>query len=219
VKVVILGTSGHSKVVIDLVERSPGLELVGLLDPVATPGSLVLGYTVLGKDADLARLIADSGVQGVVIAVGDNWLRGKIAARIREGTPDVLFPSLVHPSACLASSTRLGCGTVVMAGCVVNSDARVGEFCILNTNCSVDHETVIGNFASVAPGAHLGGNVIVGSFTAIGLGANVIHRVHIGEHTVVGAGATVVRSIPGHVVAYSSPARVVRPRAVGEPYL
>jgi acetyltransferase-like isoleucine patch superfamily enzyme len=47
----------------------------------------------------------------------------------------------------------------------------------------------------------------------------VLHGVQIGEHTVIGAGATVTRSIEGFAVAYGTPARVVRSRQLGEPYL
>jgi acetyltransferase-like isoleucine patch superfamily enzyme len=61
--------------------------------------------------------------------------------------------------------------------------------------------------------------VTVGEFTVIALGANLIHGVTIGEHSVVGAGATVVRNVPPYVVAYGTPARVVRPRQPGDPYL
>jgi acetyltransferase-like isoleucine patch superfamily enzyme len=34
--------------------------------------------------------------------------------------------------------------------------------------------------------------------------------VTIGENSVIGAGSTVLRDVPGHVIAYGSPCRVVR---------
>jgi len=61
--------------------------------------------------------------------------------------------------------------------------------------------------------------VIIGAFAAVCQGANVIHGVEIGEHTVIGAGATVLDNMPPRVVAYGTPARVVRARDPGEPYL
>jgi len=61
--------------------------------------------------------------------------------------------------------------------------------------------------------------VHIGAFTAVGLGASVIHEVTIGPHTVIGAGAVVLVEVPDHVVAFGVPARVVRARAEGEPYL
>jgi acetyltransferase-like isoleucine patch superfamily enzyme len=61
--------------------------------------------------------------------------------------------------------------------------------------------------------------VKVGGFSAVGLGANVVQKVTIGEHTVLGAGATLLKDLPGGVVAYGVPARVVRGREIGERYL
>jgi acetyltransferase-like isoleucine patch superfamily enzyme len=61
--------------------------------------------------------------------------------------------------------------------------------------------------------------VRLGRATAIGIGASVIHEVTIGADTVVGAGAVVVGDLPERVVAYGVPARVVRSREPGEPYL
>jgi acetyltransferase-like isoleucine patch superfamily enzyme len=59
----------------------------------------------------------------------------------------------------------------------------------------------------------------MGEFSALSLRAAVIHGRAIGVHTVIGAGATVVKDIPDYVVAYGTPARVVRPRRAGERYL
>ena len=47
----------------------------------------------------------------------------------------------------------------------------------------------------------------------------MIHEVTIGADTVVGAGAVVLGDLPDRVVAFGVPARVVRDREPGEPYL
>jgi acetyltransferase-like isoleucine patch superfamily enzyme len=101
----------------------------------------------------------------------------------------------------------------------VNTGSRVGSFCILNTRAAVDHDGVLAEYCSLAPNVALGGNVQIGAYTAISLGANVTHAVRIGEHSVIGAGALVLRDIGDHVVAYGAPARMVRLRSEGEPYL
>jgi acetyltransferase-like isoleucine patch superfamily enzyme len=72
---------------------------------------------------------------------------------------------------------------------------------------------------SFAPHSCAGGNVGVDDCSAVSLGANIIHAIRIGAHTVVGAGATVLKDLPDHVVAYGTPARVVRSREAGERYL
>ncbi|CAN0599228.1 unnamed protein product, partial [Ectocarpus sp. 12 AP-2014] len=59
----------------------------------------------------------------------------------------------------------------------------------------------------------------LGRFSAISLGVNVINGIEIGQHTVIGAGALVVDHFGDNVMAYGSPARIIRKRSVGEPYL
>jgi hypothetical protein len=61
--------------------------------------------------------------------------------------------------------------------------------------------------------------VRIGEFSAISIGAIVSHSITIGDHAVVGAGATVLQDIPDRVVAYGTPARVVRRRNPGDSYL
>jgi sugar O-acyltransferase (sialic acid O-acetyltransferase NeuD family) len=217
--VVIVGGSGHGKVVIDVVEQSGAFHVLGILDAKIPCGQRVLGYPVIGNENDLAAIIRTQQVEGLFLAVGDNWLRWRISQSLKTASPAIRFPTAVHPSAQLARTVRLGPGTVVMAGCVVNSDTTIGDFCILNTLCSVDHDCRLGNYVSFAPHACAGGNVEVDDYSAVCLGANIIHGVKIGAHAVVGAGATVLSDMPPQVVAYGTPARVVRRRAIGDGYM
>jgi sugar O-acyltransferase (sialic acid O-acetyltransferase NeuD family) len=202
-----------------MIEKLPDFCLIGLIDPAMTIGATVLGHPVIGRDSDLPDLIRERSIQGAVVAVGDNWARSRVVEQLRGLAPSLQFPAVIHPGACLARTVRIGRGSVVMAGSIVNSEASIGDFCILNTACSIDHDSVVGDYASVAPKACAGGQVEIGAFAAIGMSASVIQRVRIGTHTVVGAGATVVRELPACVVAYGTPARVIRARSAGEKYL
>ena len=217
--VVILGGGGHGRVVIDIVEKAGRFRLLGVVDAVVPVGQAVLGYEVLGRDADLSRLVERHPIEGIVIAVGDNWARSRAVAAVRGMTPRIAMPNVIHPSASIAKGFRLGQGNVVMAGAVVNSGATLGDFCIVNIHASVDHDARLGDYASLAPHACAGANVEIGEFTAVGLGAHIVRGRKIGAHTVVGAGATVLDDLPPHVVAYGTPARKIRDRQAGERYL
>ena len=101
------------------------------------------------------------------IAVGNNYHRRK-ESRIARGP----FLRLMHPQAWVSPSAKIGFGTIIMAGAVIQANARIGEHCIINTGASVDHDCVVGDFAHIAPGVHLCGGVEVGegSLLAVGLG-------------------------------------------------
>ncbi|WP_249356518.1 hypothetical protein [Maribacter sp. ACAM166] len=48
---------------------------------------------------------------------------------------------------------------------------------------------------------------------------NYINGIALGSHTVIGAGALIIEDFGDKVIAYGSPAKVIRNRTIGEPYL
>src|SRR6202012_2446852 len=57
-RVVVLGCSGHARVVVDILESQGQCHIVGLLDSLKPPGSEVLGYQVIGSDDGLPDLVS-----------------------------------------------------------------------------------------------------------------------------------------------------------------
>ena len=106
-----------------------------------------------------------------------------------------------------------------MASAVVSNGCVLGTGVLMGTKASLDHDCTVDDYVSLAPNATTGGRVSVGSYSALLLSVSVIHGIAIGTHTVVGGAALVIDDLPDRVVAYGVPARVVRPRGEGEPYL
>lgn len=218
-QILLIGSSGHARVIAEIVEREARFAIAGLVDSFRPAGETAFGYTTLGGERDFPSMVANLGVTGVIIAIGDNWQRARMARKIRDLLPQVTFVSAVHPSAVIARDATLGPGTVVMPGAVINPGSRLGAHCIVNTSAAIDHDCALSDFSSVAPAAALGGKVVLGECSAVMLGAHVIHRRRIGAHTVIGAGALVLSDIPDYSVAYGVPAVVVRQRKEGDAYL
>lgn len=214
-----MGASGHGRVIIDAIERENKYQIAGIIDTFKPPGFTCLGYEVLGDEAALPDLIDKHHISGGIIAIGDNWARFQFAERIRTALPGFNFVSVIHPSAQIARGVRIAAGTIITAGAVIAAGAEIGEFCIVNTKASLDHDGLMGDYASFAPAVTAGGEVTVKPFASVLLGANIIHTATIGEHSVVGAGSLVLKDIPDRVLAYGLPARVIRSRQPGEPYL
>lgn len=217
-RVVVVGASQHAKYTIDAMVRQGVDTIVGLVDDAATDDELA-GYPILGRIAMLPELAERHDLDAAIVAIGDNWTRAQVAGRVAELCPSMAFATAIHPSAQIGARTVVGPGSVVMAGVVVNNDAVVGEQCFLATSSSLDHDSRLDAFASFSPNVATGGGVHIGAFSAVGIGASIVHGVTIGAHTVVGAGSTVLGDLPGHIVAFGTPARVIRTRAEGERYL
>lgn len=198
VRVVVVGSGGHAKVVI-ATARAAGLEVSAIADDdPARWGQRVLGVEVAGPSPP----ILDDPDQLAVLAIGGNRARRDRAhgARCR-------FATVVHPAAIVDAGVRLGTGTVVFAGAIIQPDTRLGEHVIVNTGASIDHDCAIGDFVHLAPGARLAGNVVLGDGAFLGIGAVAIPGVRVGAWTTVGAGAAVVRDLPADIVAAGVPAR------------
>jgi sugar O-acyltransferase (sialic acid O-acetyltransferase NeuD family) len=218
-RILIVGSSGQAKVVVDIVERQAPRVIVGLIDRFRTPGNETCGHPVLGGEEDVPALVSSLGVTSVHVAIGDNFVRGMVVERLRELVPGVPFATVIHPGAIIARDVEISEGTAIMAGAVVGPCCRIEECCLINTAASLDHDSWLAAFSSLGPGVSTGGNVSVGRYSAIGIGATIVHGRRVGEHTVVGAGATVLRDIGDHAVAYGTPARIVRRREAGDAYL
>ena len=217
--IIVIGSSGHAKVVVDVLETEGMYRVAGLIDPYRKRGERAFGHEIRGSVEDVGELCKRHGIGYVFIAIGDNWVRHNMYQKIVSTCPGIVFATAVHPSAIIAKKVVIGNGSVVMAGVVVNNYTRIGAFCIINTSASIDHDCYLEDYSSVAPSVCLGGNVRIGKYSAVSIGAVVSHRVEIGQHTIVGAGSTVLADIPDQVLAYGTPARIIRKRETGEEYL
>ncbi|MDC6351274.1 acetyltransferase [Zeaxanthinibacter sp. PT1] len=217
--VVIFGASGHGSVVLDCIEQQGKYNVVGFVDSFKKEGRKFNGYEILGSERDLPYLKDRYNIKGGIVAIGDNWTRKIMVDKILSVVSDFNFINVVHPRTIIGRSVCIGQGTVIMPGTTVNANSIIGDFCILNTNSSLDHDGLMKDYSSLAPMVCTGGNLELGQFSVIGLGTNVIESIIIGDHTVIGAGSLLVNNIPGYVVAYGSPAKIIRNRTVGEPYL
>jgi sugar O-acyltransferase (sialic acid O-acetyltransferase NeuD family) len=208
-RVLVIGASGHGKVVADVV-RAAGHELAGFVDddPVRRRDGL-WELPVLGWE-ECAALAVGPDRPAIALGIGDNRARERVFERVLSAGFEVL--TVVHPSAVIAPRARLGAGAVVMALVAVNPDAEVGEGAILNTGCVVEHDCHVGRFAHLSPNSALGGAVVIGDRTHLGLGAVVLQLVKVGADVRVGAGAAVTRDVPSGLTVVGLPAKPLAPR-------
>lgn len=195
-KLLIIGASGHGKVVADIAIKIDKWEIIAFLDDDISINTC-MGLEVIGTSADA---ITYKDEADFFVAIGSNTTREKIQEQlIHEG---ILVVSLIHPSAVIGTNVQIGIGTVVMAGVVINSSTRISKGCIINTSSSLDHDNVIEDYVHISPGVRIAGSVEVGEGTWIGIGGVVSNNVNICSGCKVGAGAVVIKDItePGTYV-------------------
>jgi len=196
----LIGAGGHAKVVVSTFHAA-GVELHAVFDDdLQKAGMQIAGVPVIhGTDA-LKNL--PFRVRGL-IAVGGNLLRRHLLQQFT----NIDWQTVIHPQAYVHESVRLGAGSIVCAGAVIQPDTVIGNHCIINTGATIDHDCLIEDYVHVAPGVHLAGDVVLREGVLMGIGSAAIPGVEVGAWTTVGAGGVVVEDLPPNVLALGVPAK------------
>lgn len=200
--VVIIGASGHGKVIADIIVNS-GDKVLGFLDDADdVQGKKIIGFPVLGKIADYDNYRDCE----FVIAIGNPYIREKISNEL-----PVKWYTAIHPTAVISSlDVEIGEGTVIMANAVVNPSVKIGKHCIINTGAIVEHDNILEDYVHLSPNVTLAGIVKVGKSTHIGAGSCTKQVLNIASNCVIGAGSVIVKDITESGTYVGVPARKIK---------
>jgi sugar O-acyltransferase (sialic acid O-acetyltransferase NeuD family) len=200
-KLLIIGASGHGKVVADIALKMNRWQSVAFLDDDKNIKSS-MGLEVLDTSSEVAKYIEE---YDIFVGIGNNVTRQKVQENL-----DILgaeIPVLIHPTAVIGEQVEIENGSALMAGSIVNCCTLIGKGCIVNTGSTIDHDNVIGDFTHISPGVHLAGTVKVGVGSWIGIGSTISNNVDITDNCKIGAGAVVVKDITEPGVYVGVPVR------------
>lgn len=207
-KVVIFGSSGQAKNIVDIIESNNNFELVGFIDNFKLKGDEVLNYKIIGDDKSLPKLMSEFGFQHGVVGIGENFLRSMVVEKILKLVPNFQFINCIHKSANISKHIKIGVGNVIMAGASIKASSVVSNHSILNTNSSLGHDCNLEDFISLAPNSSVGGNCKVGKYSHIGIGASVIENIDIGRNCIIGGGSLVNKDTESDSIYYGVPAKL-----------
>lgn len=196
----IYGTGGHAKSVYNLIKNKNKIIFFDENNKYFKVGNKT--FIVKGG---IKKLIENKKkISEVIIAIGNNKIRQKIFEALKK---QIKFATLIHSKSHCAYGVKIGDGTVVMPGSLLNTDTIIGRNCIVNSNSSIDHDCVIGDHTHICPGTVLAGNVIIGKNCWIGLGAKIIQNCTIGNNVFVAAGAVVTKDVKSNSFVKGIPAK------------
>lgn len=195
---IIIGASGHAKVLADIAIKT-GYKILGFLDDNESV-SEVLGYNRLGKISDCLKY---KDICNFVIGIGNNMVRKKIA----EEYPQLKYVTLIHPSASIGLNAKIDIGTVVMPMSVINSCATIGRHSIINSGAVVEHDCNVGDFCLIASRSTLCGVVKIGNNVHIDAGSVINKVLYVCDNVTVDAGSVVAENITEPGFYAGSPAK------------
>lgn len=213
-KLVILGTGGTCRDIVDTVRdlnaagTAARIDCIGFLDDnAALWGTTVEGLPVIGALA-MARNIRDCQFVNGIGSPTNYTQKEQLVAR--SGVPLERFATLIHPTASVSRTARLGHGVVVFQHVTITSNVIVGHHVVILPNTVISHDDEIGDYTCVAGGVKISGGVRIGRGCYLGSGAALIGGIEVGDGALVGLGSVVLENVPAWTVVAGNPARHLR---------
>lgn len=204
-EIYIIGIGRNSIVTIDLCE-SCGYTIKGLYHyNDERTGEIYYGHKIIGSTEE----IFSQNLRGLnfAISVGDNTIRSEIFDKITNQNGSI--PVLIHRDATFSKYSKIGIGSQIYPGAIVDPAVEIEENCIISNGCIVLHGTHIFRHSFIAPAAVIGANTNIEPYAFIGLNATLIsNKVNtVGRNSCIGAGAVVTKSIQDKTIVAGVPAK------------
>jgi sugar O-acyltransferase (sialic acid O-acetyltransferase NeuD family) len=229
--IIIFGSGSHSKVVFSEIINLQCYNILGFVDDFAKKGKKIfkydgINYFNLGgiknflKYKNTNKFINRSAGKNIcgIIGVGFNYIREKIRDQVIEIDKNFKWETIISKNAILNGKIKIGKGSLIMSGVVINTQTKIGDHCIINTSSSIDHDNKFKNFSSCGPGVITGGNVTIGKYSYLGIGSVVKQGLKIGSSTVIGGNSFVNKNCSNNFIYYGVPIRKIRKRKHDENY-
>ncbi len=188
--ILLLGAGGHARSCIDAIEQEGRFRVAGLVGADAETGGTVLGYPILGNDGELPSLLRRYCRALVTVGqIKNPDTRIRLFALAQQFGCEL--PVVISPRAYVSRHAKIGRGTIVLHGAVINAGAEVGDNCIVNTSAVIDHDAIVGSHCHISTTAVLNAGVKVGAGTFVGSNTSIRQNLEIGSCCVIGMGQVV----------------------------
>ena len=117
------------------------------------------------------------------------------------------YANLIHPTAYIAKSTKLGSGNYIGAGVIIGPNVTIGDYNYFNRGSLIGHDVVLGNMNHVGPGANICGRCEVASKCNFGASSAINDGLHIGSNCIIGSNSTVTKNLKRKGVYLGTPAK------------
>lgn len=184
--------------------------IAGFFNDLEPVGKVLNGIPVLGGRNDVLKAYEDGKFDEMIIAIGYKHFslrKGLFEEFDAKGIPfGRIIPGDISP----AAGDRIGRGTVLLPGCVLDKNVRIGNNVFLNIGCAIAHDTTIGDHSFLSPRVAIAGFVRIGECCNIGINTTIIDNITIGNDVQTGGGTVVIKDLPEKGVYVGNPATRIR---------
>jgi len=119
------------------------------------------------------------------------------------------FINLIHPTAIISPSAKIGTGIAIKAYCVISSDVTISDYTYLQSSVIMGHDVQIGKFCQVNSFAFFAGCVKIEDSVTINVGAKLIQNTLVEEGATVGMGSVVLNRVRRGTTVFGNPAKKI----------
>ncbi len=196
VNVAIYGASGLGRMVCDILRQGNAYRPAAYLDSAVEKHGLVLDELAVCGGAEQWPALKARGIDHVVVAIGDNETRIRIARELE--ARGARLASAIHPLAMISPSAITGKHVIIGARVMVCVHAVLGDHSVLSPGSIIEHDNQLGIGVFLDPAVRLAGGVSVDDLAHLGIGACVIPGRRVGRQAIVEPGAVVITDVtPG----------------------
>lgn len=179
-------------------------------------GAYIGPHAYVGRNVTIGRnsaihgnvVLYDNVRVGRNVTINANTVVGKDGFGFERDDQETLvrFPHVggvrIHDHVEIGANVTIDRGTI--------HDTVIGRGSKIDNLVHVAHNVKIGKNCSIVANSFIGGSCIIGDNVSIAMTVTLREGIRIGGGSLIGMGSVVTGDIPEHVVAYGSPARVVR---------
>jgi len=142
-----------------------------------------------------------------IIAIGDIDIKKRAVNRLKKR--GAKFISLIHPTALIIPTAKIGEGVVICPHCLISDNAQLGNFVMMNINSICGHDGKVGKYCILSPYAILNGFAILEDEVFLGTHATVTPYKSVGYRSKVSANSVVMRNVPPNRIVFGVPGKAI----------
>tara|TARA_B100001057_G_scaffold210558_1_gene211117 strand:- start:3851 stop:4432 length:582 start_codon:yes stop_codon:yes gene_type:complete len=185
IKIAIIGSGGHAKSCIEVIEGIKNIKIVGLIDN--DPSKKIGKYKVICNEKNIIKL--KKITKNLILGIGslrDNLKRTMIFNKFKR--LGFYFPSLISKNSFISKNSKIGEGTIIFHHVFINSGSEIGKNCIVNNKSLIEHDVKIHDHCHISTGVIINGNCEVFKGSFIGSGSVILNNLKIEKNSFIKMG-------------------------------
>ena len=184
-KIILIGCGGHALSCADVIESKKSFTVDGVILKNKKDNT-VHNFKVLGYEKDLKNLKKKYKYAHIAVGQIKNYkIRYELYKILKKH--GFIMPIIASKFSYISPKAKLGEGTIVMHGVIINSGVTIGKNCIINSGSIIEHGARIGNFNHISTGAIVNGGANIGDKNFIGSGSVIFQNTKINNKNIIPA--------------------------------